>query len=184
MTRLEKVRAEVQKISDDYSVGGHPGVEPGIFDLVVALRYRGFRTVASCQGHCGPNDRMYPWVNVTATNTKFPIVLRSLDQIAAFQPVKKQWKKESKLLKDLIARFNYGPDQNKHPRDEKLCLIDEDKRGATLVPVGAKLLDKFPRELISSTNAELILLRYNRLMKRFAEFLIEDEDTKQHRGHP
>jgi hypothetical protein len=177
---LEKVRAEVQKISEDYSVGGHPGVEPGVSELVAALRYCGFRTVSSSEGHCGPTDRMYPWIHVMATNTKHPIVpLRGLEQIVAFQSVKKQWKKESKLLEDLIACFNYGPDQHKYPRDEKLCLINKDKSGGTLVPVGAKLLDKFPRELITQEQCESILSRYQHLFNRFAEFLIKKEDAKK-----
>jgi hypothetical protein len=121
---------------------------------------------------------MYPWVILTATNTQFPIILRTLDQKVAFEPVKQRWKSESKALKDLISRFNHGDDQHKYPRDENLCLIGEDKSGAMLVPVGAKLLDKFPRELITQEQCESILCRYQGLMKRFAEFLIRHEDKK------
>lgn len=184
MTRLEEVRAEVEEISREY---GNPGIEPGIFELVVALRYCGYWTSGSCGGHYSDTYSRYPWVLITPTETQKGY-LRPRGQKRYSKKFLTNWKEQIEHLNHLVSFFNSkrydtAVCPSRYPQDEALVFEDPHNIHGPcflmkLRPKGAEYLEGIPQELISKRQADSILKRYRRVMQEFAKLLIEEHDKK------
>lgn len=140
MKTLKSISEEVDLITDKLD----EPIDKNIKYAVIALRYSGFNTVASCGGHLD-HGFPYPWVHIDYDN-------------------KKTNRLEKKRLKNLLKQFYKG-------RSCTYPLLIQDLAGFSLQSVKWPRSARKRRTQVDIRDKKL-LIEYRCEMDRFADFLI------------
>lgn len=140
MQPLAAIQEEVEHFHDALDMPVDPGIKP----MVVALRYLGFNTTASCEGHLDWGFP-YPWVEIDSGSPRLN-------------------RREKRRLRLLIKQF-YKVRPAVHP------LILQDIFGFRLQSVKWPRSAKKRKVQLLAADAEL-LAAYRREMDDFAHFLV------------
>ena len=146
MKTLDAVSKEVELITDKLD----EPIDKNIKHAVVALRYSGFNTVASCGGHLD-HGFPYPWVHIDYGNRKTN-------------------KLERKRLKNLLKQF-YKRKSPAHP------LLLQDFAGFSMQSVKWPRSARKRRVQVDIPDKKL-LVEYRFEMDSFADFLISIADEE------
>lgn len=149
MNRLAQIEKEVDNLTD---TTGEP-LDHNIKYAVIAFRYAGFNTTASCEGHLD-HGFPYPWIEMRYDNFK----LRRIDK---------------KRLKTLIKDF-YKARESAHP------LILQDFADFRLQSVKWPRLAKRIDDVDMAD--PILLIEYQKEMNDFADFLIHTADARHYKS--
>ena len=137
-------------------------LEPGVRDIVLALRRHGYHTTGPCEGHL---DRWHPWPWVVMFNLPYPRSERGKARHDL------RWHMEMSRLQDYLILFNYT---NRRPKLFRLKLRhnpNETPGSAMLSCSHRFLLSLLGCRWMRQSLRERILARSRQEMREFAEFL-------------
>lgn len=140
MKSLAAIEEEVNNLADDLD----EPVDEKIKRIVVALRYSGFNTTGSCEGHLD-HGFPYPWVEIRYDDKKFS-------------------RSERKRLKKLLKTFH-------ETRNSKCHLLIQDFADFRLQSVKWPRSARKRRKYVDIPD-EKVLAVYQSEMNDFAEFIV------------
>jgi hypothetical protein len=157
MKRVEEVRRWVDGIADRL---GQP-VDPGIKEIVVALKVLDFPTTASCEGHFD-HGAIAPWVDLGPTRSRKP----AGDCSSRWK--KKLDKRRQQIewrLYEILTKFYTGRDV---PADVRISLRQVGWDILRLTNAGAEALEVLPKPQ-QALKQEL----YRKELQEFASFILK-----------